>query len=61
MKTCRISGSTSAESRPIFVLSRGTSRQPSSRCPSSATVSTMIRSQVSRRWGSRGRNSIPTP
>ena len=47
MKICRMTGSTSRAVRPSTPLSTGTSRQPSSRCPSSAMIAS------SRSWHQR--------
>ena len=62
MKTCRMTGSTSRASQPSTRLSTGTSRQPNSRCPSSAMICFQpLLAQLPLRRRRAARRRCPTP
>ena len=60
-KICLKYGSTATADAPTRRSSVGRSRQPSSVCPSSWTISSISASIVARADGSRGRNTQPAP
>src|SRR5436190_447002 len=58
---CRMCGATDEEALPGTLDSTGTSRQPTKRCPSSATTRSTSCSSAWRLVASRGRKNEPTP
>src|SRR3954471_384216 len=61
MNTWRTTGSSRIAGCARSELSTGTSRQPSSTCPSSLIARSISYSHAMREAGSRGRNTMPTP